>query len=408
MRRPTNRLLFGQKAIEKLPVPKSGRVHHYDAKVRDLGLRVEPSGRKSFFWFKKVQGRPMFRAVGTFPATSVEQARGRAHELSGKLDVLKRNGFKGENFFERRRSEPTLGELLEDYIDRHLKQKAKRPEAAEARARWIFDTYLAGWRARKLGAIRRKEDVSALHAEIGEKHHTIANRVIQLLRAMFNFARSPDAELWTGENPAAKIKRFHGQPRDRFVQPDEMPRLFAALRKEPNRDFVDFVNLSLWTGARKSDVLSMRWQDVSLGDNRWSVPDPKADPYTVALTPEAVKILKDRLRTRRADNPWVFPSFGKTGHVVDLKGRWKALLGRAGVTNLRQHDMRRTLGSWMAGAGVSLPIIGKSLGHKSIAATSIYARINIDPVRQAVTAATAAMIAASKKRPKMLKAATGE
>ncbi len=401
MKKPTNRLLFSQKAVERLPVPKSGRVHHYDAKVRDLGLRVEASGRKSFFWFKKVQGRPTFRAIGVFPATTVEQARGQAHKLSGDLDVLKRNGFEGKNPFERPRGQLTLGELLDDYVNRHLKEHAKRPENAEASARWMFGRHLVGWRGRKLGAIRRK-DVLDLHAEIGEQQgHTSANRVVQLLRAMYNFAKA--AELWGGENPAARLKLFHEQSRGRFVQPDEMPRLFAALRKESNRDLVDFVNLSLWTGARKSDVLSMRWQDISLDDNRWDVPDPKGDPYAVPLTPEAVKILKDRLRTRRDNNPWIFPSFGGSGHVVDLKGRWKALLERAGITNLRQHDLRRTHGSWLAGQGASLQVIGKSLGHKSPAATQVYARLDLDPVRRAVTAAGAAMIAASKKKPKMLR-----
>src|SRR5712692_10876543 len=124
MKKPTNRLLFSQKTLEKIPAPKSGRVHYYDLRVRDLGLRVEPSGRKSFFWFKKVQGRPTFRSIGLFPSTSIDQARGKAHEWSGKLDVLKRNDFKGENPFERPQGEPTLGELLDQYIDKHVKAHA--------------------------------------------------------------------------------------------------------------------------------------------------------------------------------------------------------------------------------------------------------------------------------------------
>ena len=91
--------------------------------------------------------------------------------------------------------------------------------------------------------------------------------------------------------------------------------------------------------------------------------------------------------------------------MVDFKKRWKQLIGRAGLQDLRQHDLRRTLGSWQAGQGVSLQIIGKSLGHKSAAATEIYSQLNLAPIRQAVVSATKAMIVAGRKKPKQLKAA---
>jgi len=123
------------------------------------------------------------------------------------------------------------------------------------------------------------------------------------------------------------------------------------------------------------------------------------------LTPEAVSILSERLKVRREGNPWVFPSSGKSGHVTDLKKRWHALLERAGIEDLHIHDLRRTLGSWQAAQGSSLLVIGKSLGHKSTAATQIYARLNLDPVRASVEAATRAMIVAGAKEAKALEAA---
>lgn len=402
LREPTKRLILTQKIIEKLPIPKSGRSNLYDEKVRDLGLRVESiTGRKSFFWRRKIQGRPVFKAIGVFPSTSVNQARGHAHKLSGDLDVLKRNNFEGKNPFERPRGELTLAQLLEDYIDRQLRAKAKRPEIAEANARWMFSKYLAGWRQQKLNMVRRK-DVVDLHGEIGKKygHHT-ANRIIQLLRAMFYFAE--DAELSSTANPARKIKLFYEGKRKRFVQEAEMPKLFAALKTETNPDVVDYVCLCLWTGARRSDILSARWQDISFPDHKWDIPDPKGDPYTAALAPEVITILKTRLSQRTNDNPWVFPSLtSECGHLVDLKGRWKALLQRAGIENLRQHDLRRTYASWQAKQGTSLQVVSKSLGHSSTAATEIYSRLDLRPIRQSVTTAVTAMVKASKKNVKQL------
>jgi len=181
------------------------------------------------------------------------------------------------------------------------------------------------------------------------------------------------------------VKLFHEAKRGRFLQPDELPRFFAALKKEANVDLRDFVNLAMWTGARRNDILSMRWQDLSLADNCWTVPDPKnRAPYVVALTPEAITILRERTeqakkRESGKDSPWVFPSRGKTGHIVELKSAWKKLLQRAKVTNLRIHDLRRTLGSWQAMQGTSLTIVGASLGHKSLSATQVLQQIDLGP-----------------------------
>ena len=92
---------------------------------------------------------------------------------------------------------------------------------------------------------------------------------------------------------------------------------------------------------------------------------------------------------------FVFPGEGVTKHIVEPKKAWATLLKAAGIENLRIHDLRRTLGSWQARTGASLPIIGKSLNHKTHQATAIYARLDLDPVRQSVNTATAAMMEAA-------------
>ncbi len=403
MRRPTNRLLFSQKAVEKIPVPESGRVHYYDVRVRDLGLRVEASGRKSFFWFRKVRGRPTFRSIGVFGPTSVEQARGKAHELSGTLDKLKRNDYEGKDPFDRRPGEPTLGALLEDYIAKRIKQHTKCPERAEANARWLFDRYLSHWQGRKLGVIRRKEDVRALHAEIGQEHgHVSANRVIQLLRAMYNFALRED---WQGENPAKGITRFYEPPRERFLEPNEAPRFFEALKSEQHRDLADFILLALTTGARRGNLFAMRWDELDLMRACWTIPQAKTKSrktYVLPLVDQAIEVLK--ARRRRIDGEWVFP--GRTGHLTTLKKPWARFRKRAGVPDMRVHDLRRSCGSWAAGAGISLPLIGRLLGHASPSATAVYAKLDLSAVRAAAKLAAGTLFAAAE--PKLLKRAGGE
>jgi integrase len=124
----------------------------------------------------------------------------------------------------------------------------------------------------------------------------------------------------------------------------------------------------------------------------WYIPDTKnGEPLVVQLPEAAIKILVDRTQ----NGPWVFPGSGKTGHMVSPKKAVSSLFGRAGIQGLRIHDLRRTLGSWQAMTGASLAIIGKSLGHKSVQATQIYARLSADPVRASVERAVGAIIEAA-------------
>ena len=197
-----------------------------------------------------------------------------------------------------------------------------------------------------------------------------------------------------GENPAKGVKRFKETKRDRFLERDELPAFFQALLAEPNEALRDFFLLCLLTGARRGNVQAMRWEDMDLTAGRWRIPETKSGvPVVVPLCDPALAILQNR---RKAANgsPWVFPGRGKTGHLIGPKSAWARILKRAGLSDLRPHDLRRSLGSWQAMGGASLPIIGKSLGHTQAATTQIYARLQTDSVRASVAAATTGMLEA--------------
>lgn len=156
--------------------------------------------------------------------------------------------------------------------------------------------------------------------------------------------------------------------------------------------------MSLLTGARRSNVLAMRWEDISFERAEWRIALTKnGTPQTVTLSPEAVGILGNRMPVETAG--YVFPGLGKHGHLVEPIKGWKRILERSGIQNLRIHDLRRTLGSWQAKTGASLSIIGKSLNHKSPSTTAIYARLDLDPVRESVERATDAMLVAAGRKP---------
>lgn len=375
---------FTKKAIEALPVPAGEqRVYFRDDQVRGLTVAISPAGKRTFVLYRKIAGRPERITIGTFPDTTVEQARGKASELNGEIAA-------GENpaVCQRAiREEITFKELFDTYLLLFAKEHKRTWKKDEA----MFRLYLHPLRLRKLSSIR-KSDLIVLHAHIGRtRGHYIANRVIELVSSMFNRARNDWG--YEGENPAAGIKSFKEYKRERFIDGGELPRFFAALAEEPNTTIRDYVATSLLTGARRSNVQAMRWDEINWNRGEW-LPASKAkgdEPIRIALAAAALGILARRREDTASE--WVFPGTGVTGHLIDPKATWKRILERAGLTDLRLHDLRRTLGSWQAAGGASLQIIGKSLGHADGSpATHIYSRLNMDPVRESVSKAVDAML----------------
>lgn len=404
---------FTKDALEKLPLPAAGqRVEYYDAKVPGLCVRVSSTGAKTFSvlrWIKDT-GKPERVTIGRFPAVTIEQARRKAGEVNHAV-------ARGENpaaAIREKRAELTLAEGFDVYVSRHLKPHGRRTADA---LRASFEVWLSklpdtprkprarervkpegsvDWSARKLTAIK-PQDVRRLHAAIGAtSKRTMANRIVELLSTMFN--KLADLGEFKGDNPAAGVAPFTELKRDRFIQSGELPRFFEALAGDDSQDFRDFVVLALMTGARRGNVLAMRWDDLSLSESTWRVPGEQSkngEPMLIDLVPEALAILQRRKPAGATPAGFVFPARSTSGHISNPKKRWAALLERAQMQDFRIHDLRRSLGSWQAKTGASLAIIGKTLGHKDPSATLIYARLDRDPVRAAVEQATGAMLDAA-------------
>lgn len=387
------KLAFTKTSLGKLIEQNAGRrVVVHDDRQPGLIAELREGGSLSFFLYRWHDGRPHRIRLGAFRDMTVEQARDRARKLiADQVDGKDPAAIKRA-----RREEATLKDLFNHWMEKYAKPH-KRTWQEDQRQ---YDKLLAHWKSRKLSSIT-EDEVSSLHLRIGRKHgHYAANRLLSLLRAMFNKAKGVG---FAGPNPTHGIKRFHEEKRDRFLLPEEVPAFFTALAAEP-QDFQDFFMLALLTGARRGNVCSMAWVDVHLDGAAWRIPDSKnKEPILVHLPAKALEILRRRQDEIEADekrcgSPWVFPGGKKNraGHLIDPKLSWDRVRKAAGMPDLRMHDLRRTLGSWQAIAGVSLPIIGKSLGHKSLQSTAIYARLTNAPVAESVTKATDAILAAAK------------
>jgi integrase len=184
-------------------------------------------------------------------------------------------------------------------------------------------------------------------------------------------------------NPARRIDHYKEHKRDRWVTPQELPRLIQAIEQETNR----YARIALWlyllTALRKSELLALRWDDVDVVRRELRLPDTKSGrAHYLPLSEAALAIL--RRAPRLPGNPYVLPGHVPGQHLVNISKPWRRVRKAAGIEDVRLHDLRRTVGSWLAQAGNSLHLIGRVLNHASPATTAIYARFAQDQVRHAL------------------------
>ena len=350
-------------------------------------MYVSPTGSKTFYCIRKVEGRVEEIRIGDALTVTIETARSTAAGIINQIAA-------GTNPAEQKRikkAEMTFSDLFAEWV-KEGRAKGKKSLGNDERN---FRLHLQGIAKKKLSEIERTH-IRTLHRKISTGAGIYqGNRVLALTRAVFNFGiKTLDIPGLT--NPAAGLKANREESRDRRLHPDEMPRFFEALAAEENPDMRDYVMLSLLTGARRSNVLAMTWAEINMERRTWTIPGSKAkakDNITVPLTDAAVDVLQASAEASGAKG-WVFPGSGATGHLVEPKKGWQRLLQRAGIDDLRIHDLRRSLASFQIDAGVSLAVIGKGLGHHSPQTTAVYARLAQDPVADAWQKGTDAMLVA--------------
>ena len=374
-------LRLTKQLIDETPFPATGQIFVRDTALQGFALRVT-KGQKSFILEKRIHGRMRRLTIGPYGPLTLDQARKLAAAHVGAIA----QGEDPAQIRQDRLHEPTFGDLAAQYLERHAPRKRSGRDD-----RAMLTTHLLVFRTRKLTDLTRN-DVARLHAKVGETAPYRANRMVALLRKMFNLAR--DWGLYAEENPATRIQLFKEESRDRFVQPEELPRLFLAIAEESDPAVRAVVLTALLTGARRTEVLSMRWEDVSLTRAEWRIPQTKSGRPHLLPLPHALVAMLQRL-PRVDGNPYVFSGQNGAGHLQNLKRAWDRIRFTAGIQDVRFHDLRRTVGSWLAGSGESLPLIGKVLNHRDVSTTAIYARLNLDPVRQALERQASKMLEAA-------------
>jgi integrase len=357
---------FTHTRLEGIKPPKTGRTSYRDTRVTGLSIVVTAKNSKSFYLIKRIDGAPTRIRIGSYPQVSIDEARQIAQKHIGDIA----NGRNPHQAKHAKTKAPTLEELFNYWLNSYAKIH-KKTWKEDIR---VFDKYCDAIKRKRLSLLT-KTDIVQWHQNIGKRHgHYQANRAFQLVRSLF---RVSDEIGYTGGNPCQKVRLFQEKSRERFLMPNELKMFHDAVMQEPPL-WRDFLFVLLFTGQRKRNVCQMQWKDVDLSRGLWYVAGEtvkNGDPLVVVLSTNALAILNERFNASDRNAEWVFPSERTSGSVVDAKKAWERVRERSGLTDVRMHDLRRTLGSWQALTGTSLQIIGKSLGHKSMKATEVYARL---------------------------------
>jgi integrase len=380
-------------AVKSADLPAEGSTLHWDEDISGFGLRVHAGGAKSFFMNYRVNGREKRITIGKWPTWSAARARDRAKEVRKLID----GGQDPAGEKRERRDSPTIQDLIERYTLDHLSTR-RRARPKEERRMLDEIAHILG-RDTKVASVH-EEDMRDLHRKITEGYGdrkprpVRANRVMAVASKMFSISLRPlpgEDKPWRNAvdgNPCKGVQRNHEEQAGRLYSPAELAAIGNALADYHGTVAADCIKLVMLTGCRPSEARAATWAEFDSEPGFWNRPSSHTKqkrPHRVPLSPPALQLV-EQLRAKRA-GLIVFPGRGPDGTIDALWHCWEFVRERAGLDKAaRLYDLRHTFASLGAGGGLSLPIIGRLLGHSSAKTTERYARhLADDPLLAAVT-----------------------
>ena len=352
----------------------------WDRELTGFGVRAYPSGGRAYVAQTRGPEGSRRVTVGRHGVINADEARRRAALIIARVKA-------GEEPLPASRSArpangPTVAELAARYLEEHVAVRCK-PKTAET-ARTTVNRYILPALGKLPSMAVRRTQVMALHHRLADRP-AMANAVLATLSHMYTLAEGWGA-ISEGTNPCRSVVKYPARRRERFLTDAEFDRLGRVLDEAPVRGgaspaAIAAIRLLMLTGCRKNEILALRWEDVDLEAGDLTLADAKTGPRTVSLSPAAVKLLAGL--PREPGNPWVIPGHKAGTHMRTIDDAWYALRARAGLDDVRLHDLRHSFASRALALGESLPMIGKLLGHSRLETTARYAHLARDTIHEA-------------------------
>ncbi len=362
---------------------KPSRYVLWDDDLRGFGVRIFPSGVKTFVLSYRSGGRKRLMKIGRYGVLTVDQARKKARKLLSRVDEgadplaeLQEKRLKASQA-------KTVSELCDIFIERHAKVRKKSWKEDQRKIDKLIKPELGHLRIEDV----TRERIARLYRKIGADRPYVANRLLNLLSTMFNMATEWGLVSETSANPAAMKRHsmFREKRRDRPVKTEELPRLLDAIEAESSPYVRGVLKLLLLTGLRKNEVLRAKWINIDLGRGTLRLEDTKAGrPRHVPLSSAALEIIR-ALPKMVGNAEFLFPSPTKVGApLYDLKKPWERVRKAAECPDLRIHDLRHTVATLLAESGHPAQTIQQALGHHNIQQTMGYVHAGDQHAREAL------------------------
>lgn len=374
----------------------------WDSDLKGFGLRVEPSGTKTYVVRYRIGGGRtgtlrQFK-IGRANKLTPDEARDQAKSALALVEM----GKDPQAERVEARQTPTVAALCEIYMAEGVSTKKASTIALDTiRIERHIKPLIGGRKITELGAGDVERMMNAIadgkvksadhpHARGGR---TAATKSVKLLRAIYNFAI---ARKLCAENPTLGVKTFADGKRERFLSPAELGRLGDALTaaeaEGANAHHVAILRLLALTGARKNEIAQLRWSEVDLERGLLQLEDSKTGRKVIRLGAAAQEVLAEVARTKSC---YVFPDPRDPSLPMrNLDWFWVGIRKRAGLDDVRIHDLRHSFASVGVSGGSGLFLIGKLLGHSHVATTQRYAHLADDPVKAAADKISASVAAA--------------
>ena len=365
----------------------------WDGALTGFGVRVYPGGGKVYVAQARGPKGSKRVTVGRHGVVGAAEARRRAALVIARVKAGEDPAVPDPSPAARRAAGPTVADLAARYLEEHVAARCKPGTARTARTA-VNRHILPALGRLPLAAVERARVTGLHHGLHGAP--AMANLVVDTLSHMYALAAG-----WglvpEGTDPCRSVARYPARRRERFLTDAEFDRLGRALAEAEARGgaspaAVAAIRLLMLTGCRKNEILTLRREDVDLDAGALRLADAKTGPRTVLLSSAAAAVLAG-LPRGPGDNPWVVPGRKPGARLRDVDGAWRTIRARAGLDDVRLHDLRHSYASRALALGESLPTIGRLLGHSRIETTARYAHLARDSVREAA-ARVAASIAA--------------